>query len=83
MQPSATYRADLRLIWASDSLNQLGKGLQSHLLVREMEPKGLSDLLKATQLVGDNWAGDTVGCQASTLFMVPCGNLLVSDQPSR
>lgn len=48
-----------------------------------MEPKGLSDLLKATQLVGDNWAGDTVGCQASTLFTVPCGNLLVSDQPSR
>lgn len=38
--------------------------------------------LKATQLVGDNWAGDTVGFQASMLLMAPCGNQLVRDKLS-
>lgn len=49
-----SYRADSCLFWASDPLHQLGKGLQSHFLVRETEPRRVRDLLKATQLVGDN-----------------------------
>lgn len=60
MQPSATYRADFHLIWASSALSQVEKGLLSHFIVRETEPKRLSDLLKATQLVGDNWTGGSV-----------------------
>lgn len=39
------------------SLSQVGKALLSHFIVRETEPKRLSDLLKATQLADDgrNW----------------------------